>query len=96
MTALDEVPENVLTPQQDAVFAALSMAIKGSSEAWVTSEEVAAVGGFTLRQTRRSLRALRRRGRVGMVYPATRGRYWAPADDIIRLGLQGRAWDRYG
>lgn len=96
MTALDEIPEKVLSPQQDAVFAALVMAIKRNSEAWVTTEEVAAVGGFTLRQTRRGLRALRRRGRVGMVYPATRGRYWAPADDIVRLRLQSRAWDRFG
>jgi len=85
-----------VSPEQGTVFEALLAAIERSHEAWASTEEIAAAGGLTLRQTRRSLRGLRRRGRVGMVYPATRGRYWAPWDDIIRLDLQGRAQDRYG
>lgn len=95
MTVPNKACERLLSPQQEFVFTSLVTAIKRSCEAWVTTEEVAAVGGLTLRQTRRSLRGLRRRGKVGMVYPATRGRYWAPAEDIVRRRLQSRAWDRY-
>ncbi len=95
MTADDRYPARLVTPQQSIVFRALLTAIKQGSEAWASTEEVANAGGLTLRQTRRSLRRLRARGKVGMVYPATKGRYWAPKDDITRLHLQSRAWDRY-
>ena len=96
MTADDRYPARLVTPQQAIVFQALLTAIKQGPEAWASTEEVANAGGLTLRQTRRSLRGLRARGKVGMVYPATKGRYWAPNDDIARLRLQSRAWDRYG
>lgn len=96
MTATDRHPTRPVTPQQSVVFEALLTAIEQSPEAWASTEEVASAGSLTLRQTRRSLRGLRARGKVGMVYPATKGRYWAPQDDIVRLRLQGRAWDRYG
>ena len=91
MPPRETVPKS---PQQDIVFAALLAAIEKSAEPWASTEEVAAAGGLTLRQTRRSLRRLRVHGRASMVYPATRGRYWAPWDDIIRLDLQLRAWKR--
>lgn len=84
-----------LSRQQEIVFAALLKAIEGSAEAWASAEEVAAAGGPTLRQTRRSLRGLRAREKVGMIYPETRGRYRAPADNIVYDCLQERAWDRY-
>lgn len=96
MVVPNKEAERRSSPQQEIVFEALVTAIERSREAWASTGEIAAVGGLTLRQTRRSLRKLRRRGKVGMVYPGTRGRYWAPADDIARLHLQGRAWDRYG
>ena len=95
MTADDRYPARLVTPQQAIVFQALLNAIRQGPEAWASTEEVANTGGLTLRQTRRSLRRLRARGKVGMVYPATKGRYWAPKDDISRLRLQSRAWDRY-
>ena len=95
MTIRREVLERPLSPQQQIVFAALVTAIERSAEAWALTEEIATAGGLTLRQTRRSLRALQRRGKAGMVYPATRGRYWAPKEEILRLNLQRRAWDRY-
>ena len=95
MTADDRHPTRPVTPQQSVVFQALLTAIERSPEAWASTEEVADAGSLTLRQTRRSLRRLRVRGKVGMIYPATKGRYWAPKDDIARLRLQSRAWDRY-
>lgn len=94
MPPRETVPKPPLSPQQDIVFAALLAAIEKSAEPWASTEEVAAAGGLTFRQTRRSLRRLRVHGRASMVYPATRGRYWAPWDDIIRLDLQLRAWER--
>lgn len=96
MAVSDKGSRRPPSPQQDVVFSALVTAIERSREAWASTGEIAAVGGLTLRQTRRSLRKLGRRGKVGMVYPGTRGRYWAPAEEIARLHLQGRAWDRYG
>ena len=94
MTVRREVLERPLSPPQQIVFAALVTAIERSAEAWASTEEIAAAGGLTLRQTLRSLRGLQRRGKVGRVYPGTRDRYWAPKEDILRLNLQRRAWDR--
>ena len=94
-TARREALERPLSPQQQIVFAALVTAIARSTEAWASTEEIAAAGGLTLRQTRRSLRGLLRRGKAGRVYPATRDRYWAPKEEILRLNLQRRASDRY-
>ena len=85
MTAGYEDSGRPLSPMQVATLRALAVAIERNRDPWASVEDIAAAGNMTLRQARRHLRALRRRRRANMVYPATRGRYWASWDDALEV-----------